>query len=66
MVSTTYVYVQRKPPELKTPAYRNMIGRPASCVITQQYSSATILSLHFHSRKEKLSQLLKIIFYFFF
>jgi hypothetical protein len=27
--------------------------RPAACVITQQYSSATSVSLRFHYRKKK-------------
>jgi hypothetical protein len=32
-----------------------MHGRPAACVIAQQYSSATFFSLRFHPRKEKFS-----------
>jgi hypothetical protein len=28
-------------------------NRSAACVIAQQYSSATFISLHFHYRKEK-------------
>jgi len=42
---------------------------PAACVIVQQYSSATIVSLHCHSRKEKLGvhfQIVTIPFLFFF
>ena len=31
---------------------------PAACVITQQYSSTTFVSLHFHSPKEKFGALL--------
>jgi hypothetical protein len=40
----------------------------AACVIAQQYSSATSISLHFHSRKEKfgapLKNIISIFFYF--
>jgi len=32
---------------------------PAVCVVAQQYSSATLLSLHYHYRKEKFGAILK-------
>jgi hypothetical protein len=39
----------------------------AARVIAQQYSSATFVSLHFHSRKEKFNARLKnLLFYFFY
>jgi hypothetical protein len=34
-------------------------GRPATCVIAQQYSSAIFVSFAFHSRKEKVGAPLK-------
>jgi hypothetical protein len=46
------MYIQRNPTEIETPAHRNLFGRkqdcPAACVIAQQYSSATFVSLLFH------------------
>jgi hypothetical protein len=33
--------------------------RPAACVIAQQYSSATFVSLRFHSRREKFGKIRK-------
>jgi hypothetical protein len=39
--------------EIRTRTHdRPQHDRYAACVITQQYSSATLISLHFHSRKE--------------
>ena len=34
---------------------RRQHDSPVACVIVQQYSSATLVSLHFHSRKVKFS-----------
>jgi hypothetical protein len=46
--------------EIQTPVHRNLIGRsmtaPPSCVIAQQYSSASYISLHFYSHWEKFGQ----------
>jgi hypothetical protein len=41
-------------------------GRPAACVIAQQYSSATSISLRFHFGKEKLEAPSKIFYSFHF
>ena len=42
-----YMYMQRSPVEIRTPAGWNVIGhsitRPAACVIAQQYSSGTFI-----------------------
>jgi hypothetical protein len=38
---------------------RPQYNRHAACVIAQQYSSATFLSLHFHYRKKKFVMRLK-------
>jgi hypothetical protein len=38
--------------------------RPAACVIAQQYSSVTFVSLRFYSRKEKLGAPLKTVLLF--
>jgi len=50
------IYVQGTPAEIQTSKHRNPIDRrkhPAACVIAQQCSSATFVSLRFHSNKEK-------------
>jgi len=50
------IYVQGTPAEIQAPKHRNPIyrrKRPAACVIAQQCSSATFVSLRFHSSKEK-------------
>jgi len=51
------VYVQGSSVEIQTQTQRNPLGRsmtrPAACVIAQQYSSATNVSLRYHSCKEK-------------
>ena len=39
-------------------------GRPAPCVIAQQYSSTTFVSLRYHSGKEKFTTRLKKFHYF--
>jgi hypothetical protein len=53
--SQRYTYMQECPAAIQTPAQWNLIDRsmsaPAVCVITQQYSSATFISLRFHARK---------------
>jgi len=36
---------------------------PASCVVAQQYSSATFVSLHFHSHKQKFSLHFKMVLF---
>jgi len=41
-------------------------GRPALCVISQQYSSTAFVSLRLHSRKEVLGTRLKSICFGFF
>jgi hypothetical protein len=49
--------VQVIPLEIQTPTQSNLIDGQddctAACAIAQQYSSATFVSLRFHSRKEK-------------
>jgi hypothetical protein len=47
------VYTKGSPIEIQTPGHWHLTGRPDTCVIAQQYSSATFVSLHFHSRKEE-------------
>jgi len=58
-----YMYFQGSPDEIQTPIAlepdRPQHYHPAACVIAQQYSSATFVSLHFHSSKEKFGRLLK-------
>jgi Na+(H+)/acetate symporter ActP len=57
----------------KLPTHWNLIARsmnaPSVCVIAQQYTSATFISLRFHSRKVKFGARFKNItisnFYFF-
>jgi hypothetical protein len=56
--STVYVYLctrqSSRNPNYSTPETdRPQYNRPATCVIAQQYSCATFISLHFHYRKEK-------------
>jgi hypothetical protein len=41
-----------------------MHDHPTACVITQQYSSSTIISLRLHSLKEKFGS--RLFFYFIF
>jgi len=41
---------------------RPQYDRPAACVIAQQYSSATFVSLRFHYRKKKFVRFSKILF----
>jgi hypothetical protein len=49
--------------EFQTPSHWNLISRsttaPVACVIAQQYSSATVVSLRFHPRKENCGTLFK-------
>jgi len=52
------MYIQGSPFEIQTPKHWNWIcpsvTAPAACVIiAQQYSSATFISINFHSLKEK-------------
>jgi hypothetical protein len=51
------MYIKESQVEIQTPTEWKYIGRsmtgPAVCVIDQQYSSVTFVSLHVHSRKEK-------------
>jgi hypothetical protein len=48
------MYVQGSPVEIQTSTHWSLIGRsmtaPHACVIAQQYSSTTFVSLRFHSR----------------
>ena len=60
MANCVCIYVQGRPVEIHARTHRNLIGRsmtaPAACVIAQQYSFATFVSLRFHSshyHKEK-------------
>ena len=57
------MYVQGSPVEIQIPADWNLIAnrkeRLAACVITQQYSSSTLVSLRFHSSKEEFGADLK-------
>jgi hypothetical protein len=46
------MYIQWSPVEIQTPTYTKTWSAAAS-VIAQQYSTATLVSLRFHSRKEK-------------
>jgi hypothetical protein len=48
------MYTQRNPVEIQTATSLTLIS-----VIAQQYSSATILSLRFHSRKDNFDTRLK-------
>jgi len=41
------------------------LDRPSTCVIAQQYSSATLVSSRFHSCKENFGACLKRLFHFF-
>jgi hypothetical protein len=47
--------------ELHTPQHDS----PTTCFIAQQYSSATFVSLRFHSLKERIGVLYKNIFFVF-
>jgi hypothetical protein len=56
------MFIQRSPDEMQTPIYWNLIGCSMTVpppVIAQQYSSATVVSKHFHSSKEIFSALFK-------
>jgi hypothetical protein len=53
-VVSGYTYTQGSPVEIQTPTQRD---HPAVCVIAQQYSSSTFVSLRFHSRKEMFGAL---------
>ena len=63
---------KRSPFKIHAPTYRHLIEHsmtvPRACVIVQRHSSAIFTSLHFHSRKEKLSARFKnfISMYFIF
>jgi hypothetical protein len=64
MYSQRYVYIKVSPDEIQTPANRfkhhpPQHDRPAACVIAQQYSSATFVSLRSHPRREKFGSFLK-------
>jgi len=48
-----------RPNPLTLELYRPQNDRPAAYVIAQQYSSATLVSLLFQSRKEKFNARLK-------
>jgi hypothetical protein len=57
-----YVYVYKRQSILKPNSStlepdRPQYDRTAACVIAQQYSSVTSLSLRFHHRKEKFGAL---------
>jgi hypothetical protein len=47
-----------------TASDRPQHDRPAACVIAQQYSFATFVSMCFHSRKEKFGARFKLYFIF--
>jgi hypothetical protein len=70
MWSARYVYtrVSSWNPNCKTlQSDWQQYDRPNACVIAQQYSSATFVSLHFHPHKEKFGACLNnFIIYFFF
>jgi hypothetical protein len=53
------MYAQGSPVEIQIPALEpdRLHDHPDACVIAQQYSSATFVSLRFHSRKEKFGAL---------
>jgi hypothetical protein len=61
--------VRLKPNTNTLESHRPQNHHLAACVFAQQYSSATFISLRFHSRKEKFSAHFKhiiiSIFYFF-
>jgi len=56
-----YMYTQRTPKEIRTPANWHLIGRsaPSPVIIVQLNSSATLVLLRCHSRKEKCTAPLK-------
>jgi hypothetical protein len=45
--------------------YQLQLGRTSACVIAQQYSSSTFVSLRFHFRKEILARILKMLLFYF-
>jgi len=62
-----YVYIQGKPFAIRTPAQWNVIARSTTApplVIALQYSSDTLVSLHFHSRTYDLCARLSKTFLF--
>jgi hypothetical protein len=59
---------QGSPVETQNPTHWNLIGRIMtvplpSCVIAQQYSSPTLVSLRFHSRNKKFGAPLENVVY---
>jgi hypothetical protein len=60
--------IQRRPVDIQTTSTLEPYGpqhdRVAACVIAQQYSSATIMTLRFRSLKGKFGVLLKTLFFF--
>jgi hypothetical protein len=67
------MYIQGSPVEIQTPNTlaldRPQYDHSAACVIAQQYSSTSFVSLRFRSRREKFSARLRNIiieiFYYF-
>jgi hypothetical protein len=64
MYSQRCVYIKVSPHEIQTPEnrfkhHRPQCDRPATCVIAQQYTSATFVSLRSHPHREKFGLLLK-------
>jgi len=64
-----YMYTQRTPKEIRTPANWQLISRsimtaPSPVIIVQLHSSATLVLLRCHSRKEKCVARLKKGYYF--
>jgi hypothetical protein len=60
------MYIQSSPVEVQSQARlepdRPHYGRLAACIVAQQYSSATFVSLRFCHRKEEFDSHMKIFF----
>jgi hypothetical protein len=60
------MYLQANPVEIEKPTHSNLIEcsitAPNTCVIAQQYSSATVVSKRFHSCQETFGANLKNVF----
>jgi len=66
----THTHKRESPVEIQTPTHRNLIGRkhyrPTACVVAQQYSSITFISLRFQNRKEKIGACFKNVIFLLF
>jgi len=61
--------IQESPVNIQTPAHWNLIGPQYECatvcVMAQQYSSATFVSLRVHFRQEKILLALQTCYFIF-